>query len=65
MALPSMLYTPFLEAAAAGGSAGQQERPSKQGWHEPPVMFVHMTRDNRTAEKVQESVQLRRGQVGG
>lgn len=53
MALPGTWYKAFLE-----GPAGAEQQQGK-GWHEAPVLFVHMPRDAHTAARVKECVELR------
>jgi hypothetical protein len=58
MALPSSWQRAFLDA-----HDNPELEPSK-AWPQPPVMFVHMTRDTHTAGRVKESVELRHSKVG-
>lgn len=57
MALPGTWYKAFLE-----GPAGAEQQQGK-GWHEAPVLFVHMPRDAHTAARVKECVELRQTKV--
>lgn len=57
MALPGTWYKAFLE-----GPAGAEQQQGK-GWHEAPVLFVHMPQDVHTAARVKECVELRQTKV--
>ena len=56
MALPSAWQRAFLDA--------HDNTELGSGWPQPPVMFVHMTRDTHTAGRVKDSVELRHSKVG-
>ena len=58
MALPGSWYQAFLEAAP---SAGQQSTQRQRA--QAPVLFVHMPRDEHTAARVKESLELRHNKV--
>lgn len=74
MAVPGTWYRAFLDTRDSSSSSSDNNSPQQQQqeqqqeprkiWPEPPVLFVHMTRDEHTAARVQESVEIRRAKVG-
>lgn len=57
MALPNSWQQAFLDAHDS------PEPGAARTWPQPPVLFVHMTRDTHTAARVKQSVELRHSKV--
>jgi hypothetical protein len=63
MALPGTWYKAFLDARDSPQQQQQQQQQQTKLMPEPPVLFVHMTRDEHTAARVKENVKIRQGKV--